>query len=75
MQKITVHSDVADSLTGSGQKVLIYDDKGRELGFFQPVQKSAIELPLSIEEIEKIRKAYRPGTGKTTEEVLRKWES
>ena len=75
MQKITVQSDFANSLMDLGQKVLICDDTGKELGFFQPLDKTKIEPRLSIEEIEKIRKAYKLSDCKTTEEVLKKWES
>lgn len=75
MQKITVQPDFAKSLTDLSQKVLLCDDTGKELGFFQPALKTRVESPLTLEEIEELRRRYIPGTGRTTEEVLRKWES
>ena len=75
MQKITIQSDFANSLKRLDEKVLLCDDTGSELGFFQPTIPKTIDRPLSIEETEKLRKKYVPGTGRTTDEVLKKWES
>lgn len=72
MQKITVQSETAKSLTNLNQKVLVCDDTGKELGFFQPASKTTIECQLSIAETEELRK--RNQTGKPLEEILKKWD-
>jgi hypothetical protein len=70
---ITLPAEAAKSLTDFNERAILCDDSGRELGIFEPLKKTSINSPLSIAEIEELRSRYQPGTGKTTEEVLKKW--
>ncbi len=71
---ITLPCEGAKPLTDLKERVIVCDDSGQELGIFEPLKKTSIESPLSLAEIEELRSRYKPGTGKTTEEVLKKWE-
>ena len=70
---ITLQSAAAQQLTDLNERVIVCDDTGKELGIFEPLRKTTIECPCSLAEIEELRTKYKPGTGKSTEEVLKKW--
>lgn len=75
MNQITVQSSLDDQLATVSGEVIVCDDKGRALGFFSPlpgtprIEDLQLEPPLSIEEIEELRKNK---TGKPLEEILQR---
>lgn len=74
--KIRVDADLAEKLAKQRSDAVLYDDQGRALGFFSPMDKPTmldelqLEPPISIEETEELRKRARENPGKPLEEIL-----
>jgi hypothetical protein len=73
MREITVESAIEEKLAALTGQTIVRDSQGRVLGFFSPVpgrpkpEELQLEPPLSIAEIEELRKNK---TGKPLEEIL-----
>lgn len=74
MQQIQVESPLSNKLMSLNGQVVLCDAEGYALGFFEPmgerlkVEDMQLESPLSIEELQELRKVR---TGKPLEEILR----
>lgn len=73
MPSYTINAETAKNLLDFQGQVQICDESGRVIGTFQPQYNR--EAPRSIAEIEQLRKSYRLSDCKTTEEILKKWET
>lgn len=73
MLQLTVESGFGDQLSQLGSQAVLCDSSGRALGFFSPlpdrppVADLQLEPPLSIAEIQELRKQQ---TGKPLSEIL-----
>lgn len=73
MHQITVEPALGQELGGLAGQALLCDATGRALGYFSPLKDKVqaanlqLEPPLSVAEIEELRKVR---TGKPLEEVL-----
>jgi hypothetical protein len=73
MQEITVESSLGDQLAELSGQAILCDSEGRVLGFFSPlrdrprIEDLQLEPPLSIGEIEELRKVK---TGRPLTEIL-----
>ncbi len=76
MHQITVSASLGKKLTEFGGRVAMFSSDGRVLGLFLPISESRemidlqLEPPLSIEETKELQKNR---TGRTLEEILRKF--
>lgn len=81
MQTYVIEPGVQQALSNLSGYTLLCDSEGNALGIYQPMKKPMkaeemrLESPRSLAEIEERRKSYRLSDCKTTEEVLKKWES
>ena len=75
MKYVTIDSAVGQTLERLEGQVILCDTKGRVLGLFSPlaegqsIEDLELETPLSIAEIEELRKNK---TGKPLEEILQR---
>lgn len=73
MRRVTIEQTLSESLSASSEQVVLCDAAGRALGFFSPLEAPTpvdelnLAPPLSIAEIDELRK--NP-TGKPLEEIL-----
>ena len=81
MEQFVIEPSVQQALSGLSGYTLLCDSEGYALGIYQPMKKKVkpeelqLESPRSLAEIEERRKSFRLSDCKTTEEVLKKWES
>lgn len=73
MQQVVVEPELSQRLGSLGSQVVLCDSEGRAIGFFSPLAEPTpmsdlqLESPLSIAEVEELRK--NP-TGKPLSEIL-----
>jgi hypothetical protein len=73
MNQITIQPALGDQLAKVSGEVVVCDSTGRALGFFSPLPETTriedlqLEPPLSIAELEELRKVR---TGKPLKEIL-----
>jgi hypothetical protein len=80
---VKVDASAADKLASLKCDAVIYDDQGRALGYFSPMEEPTrledmqLEPPWTIAEMEELRKKYegkRPEeVGKPLKEILARW--
>ena len=80
---VKVDVSLANKLAGLTCDAVIYDDQGRALGYFSPMEEPTrldelqLESPLSIEETEALQKKYAglppEQVGKPLKEILSRW--
>ncbi len=74
---LKVEMSLADKLAGLTCDAVLYDEQGRALGYFSPMEEPTrldemqLESPRSTEETEELRKRARANPGRPLKEILK----